>query len=307
MTWRDFQRKQRVLEIGDRFISYVDEGSGPILLLLHGMPTWGYVWSPILPALSQRARLIIPDLPGFGFSDKSDCFDRSIDRQVEWIDQFLLKLGISRVTVIGHDLGGGVAMGLALSRPERVERLCLLDSVCYDSWPTDIMQGLGRPEGYRRLSSRRIGMLLKRGMKKGFSALPREEFLSGLLAPYGTEIGKLSLIRNAVALNTNLTMEMTPLLQKLRLPCLVLWGENDPFQPVSYGQRLSKDIFGAEFVTIAGARHFVMEDKPAELAACLLQFLGPSGRVAVPSHEKPRVPSPGPEQPAPELRLAREA
>jgi pimeloyl-ACP methyl ester carboxylesterase len=230
MNWSEFQRKQRVVEIGDSFLSYVDEGSGSPVVLLHGMPSWGYVWSSVLPLLTNRFRVLIPDLAGFGYSDKRDCFDRSVSRQ----------------------------------------------STLIESWMDSI--GLSHPESHRRLSSRRTNLLLRRGLKKGFSQ-PQEEYLSGMLAPYTTEIGKLSLIRNAVALNTSLTMEISALLHHLRVPTLIISGEDDPFHPIKYGTRLATDIPGAQLVRLQKARHFVMLDRPEIIATCLTQFLGPEGRV----------------------------
>lgn len=279
MSWRDFQRKQRVAEIGDSFLSYVDEGSGAPVVLLHGIPGWGYVWSTILPLLANRCRVLIPDLAGFGYSDKSDCFDRSIAKQAEQIEQWMDTLGVARAAFVGHEIGGGIALRLAALRPGRVDRLCLINSICYDSWPGSLMLSLSHPESHRRLSSRRINLLLRRGLKKGFSQ-PQDEFLSGILAPYTTEIGKLSLIRNASALNTNLTAELSSLLHQLRLPSLVICGEEDPFQAMRFGDRLASDIPGAQLVRLQKARHFVMLDRPEIIAECLLQFLGPEGRVS---------------------------
>ena len=278
MNWRDFQRKQRVADLGDSFVSYADEGSGPPLVLLHGMPGWGYLWSTVLPLLSTRFRVLIPDLGGFGYSDKSDCFDRSITKQAELIEHWLDFIGVSRAAFVGHDIGGGVALRLATLKPSRVERLTIIGGVCYDSWPGSLMLPLSHPHSHRRLSSRRINMLLRRGLKKGFSQ-PQEEFLNGLLAPYITEIGKLSLIRNAVAMNTNLTLEISCLLHGLRVPTLVICGEEDPFQPMKYGDRLASDIPGAQLVHLQKARHFVMVDRPEIIAECLTQFHGPEGRV----------------------------
>ena len=178
MNWREFQRKQRVAEIGESFLSYVDEGAGAPVVLLHGIPGWGYVWSTVLPLLANRSRVLIPDLAGFGYSDKSDCFDRSITSQAELIEQWMDTLGLPRAAFVGHDIGGGIALRLATLRPSRVDRLGLINSVCYDSWPGSLMLTLSHPESHRRLSSRRINMLLRRGLKKGFSQ-PQDEFLNG--------------------------------------------------------------------------------------------------------------------------------
>lgn len=279
MMWRDFQRKQRVLELSDRFVSYVDEGSGPPLVLIHGMPAWGYAWSAILPALTAGARVLVPDLLGFGFSDKRDCFDRSIARQTAALEQWMEKLGISRATVVGHDIGGGVALRLATLHPSRVERLCLINAACYDSWPGNLMLSLGQPQADRRLSSPRTTTLLRRALKKSFASTPDEELVEGLLAPYATEVGKLSLIRAAAALNTNLTVEITHLLPQLTMPCLILCGEDDA-QGLKYGERLRRDIPDAHLVCVQGARQFVMADRPEVVSGQLLQLV--SGRTHVP-------------------------
>jgi pimeloyl-ACP methyl ester carboxylesterase len=270
MNWREFQAKQRVMEIGERFVSYIDEGSGDPLVLLHGIPTWGYLWQDLIPSFSGNRRVLIPDLLGFGYSDRSDRFDRSIARQAEMIDAWLEKLGVERASLAAHDIGGGVALRLAVFFPKRVTRLSVMNTVCYDSWPIEAMLQFGHPETYRKLSASTALTLLKKALKQGFASKPSNELMDGLLAPYSTEVGKLSLIRNAAALNTNLTTEITGLLPKIRIPTRIIWGEDDRFQAVKYGERLAWDIPGAELVRIKDARHFVMIDKPEEVSPHLM-------------------------------------
>ena len=273
MNWRDHQRLQRVVELGDTFISYLDDGAGEPVVLLHGIPTWSYLWAPILPALTRVARVLAPDLAGFGFSDKRDRFDRSIARQTELVVAWMDRIGVPSATVVGHDLGGGVALRLATLHPERVRRLCVLNSVCYDAWPIEVLLQLGHPDANRRLSAARVVRLLTQALKGGFAATPSDGLLDALLAPYATEVGKLSLIRAAAALNTNLTTEITPRLRSIAVPTLILWGEDDVFLPVAYGERLAWDIPDASLVRVAGARHFVMADKPRVVAGRLTTFL----------------------------------
>ncbi|MBI2876552.1 MAG: alpha/beta hydrolase [Candidatus Tectomicrobia bacterium] len=276
MNWREFQTLQRVVKLGDRFVSYVTEGSGDPVLLLHGIPTWGYLWHGLIPALAKTCRVFAPDLLGFGYSDKSDHFDRSIARQAEMIDAWMDKLGIERASIVGHDLGGGVALRLATLFPHRVTRLCVMNTVCYDSWPIEAMLQLGHPKAYHSLSAANTVATMRQALKQGFASSQNGELLEGLLAPYTTEVGKLSLIRNAAALNTNLTMEISPLLLQMAMPTLILWGEEDLFQPVKYGERLASDIPGARLIRIRGARHFVMFDRPDEVTEDLVMFLGGS-------------------------------
>lgn len=274
MMWREFQRRQQIAEFGDTYVSYLEDGiAGPPVVLLHGIPTWSYLWTPILDPLIRGARVLAPDLPGFGFSDKRDRFDRSIARQAELVDAWMARIGLESAAIVGHDIGGGVALRLATLFPARVQKLCVINTVCYDSWPVELMLQLGHPLANRRLSAAMAVRLLKGALRGGFAKRPPAALLDGLLAPYSTEVGKLSLIRNAAALNTNLTTEIAPLLPSIRIPTLILWGEDDVFQPVAYGERLAWDIPGAKFVRISGARHFAMADRPRHIAAQLSAFL----------------------------------
>ncbi|WP_164103561.1 alpha/beta fold hydrolase [Candidatus Laterigemmans baculatus] len=284
MHWREFQSLQRVTELGDRFISYVDQGQGPPVVFLHGIPTWGYLWHGMLPALSTECRTLILDLPGFGYSDKRDCFDRSIARQAEMVDGWMEQIGVERAAVVAHDIGGGVALRLATLFPHRVERLCLLNAVCYDSWPIEAMLQFGHPETYHKVSASAAVTLLRQALKQGFSHKLSEEVLEGLLSPCRTEVGKVSMIRNAAALNTNLTTELTHLLPRIEVPTQILWGEDDTFQLVKYGQRLESDIPDARLVRISDARHFVMFDQPDEVNEHLRAFLAvaSTGPLAAP-------------------------
>lgn len=273
MNWREFQSMQRVAQLGDRFISYLDEGTGEPVILIHGIPAWGYLWHALTPALATQNRVLAPDLLGFGYSDKSDCFDRSIARQAEMIDAWMDKIGIVRAHIVAHDIGGGVALRLATLFPHRVMRLCVMNTVCYDSWPIEAMLQFGHPETRRKLSAASAITMLKGALKQGFAKSPDDELLDSLLAPYTTEVGKLSLIRNAAALNTNLTTEITALLPKIEAPTLILWGEDDLFQLVKYGERLARDIPGAQLVRVKDARHFLMLDQPDEVAEHVSAFL----------------------------------
>jgi len=273
MEWRRFQGQQRFSQLDGQFISYIDHGEGDPVVLLHGLPTWGFVWDQVIPQLASTRRVLVPDLPGFGYSSKSDSFDRSIASQTVVVRAWLQHLGIEKPDIVGHHIGGGVALRLAVLHPETVGRLALIDTVSYDSWPVQAMLQLADPEAYRRLSIESLVELVRATMKKGFESSPPAEVIDGLIAPYRTDVGALSLIRDTVSMNTNLTMELTPRLSQITAPTLVIWGENDSFQPVRYGERLAMDIPGCHLVRIPKAGHFVMIDQPAEVVAQLQAFL----------------------------------
>ncbi|PTL84983.1 alpha/beta fold hydrolase [Vitiosangium sp. GDMCC 1.1324] len=279
MNWRDYQSRQRVVELGHRFISYVDQGRGESMVLLHGIPTWGFLWSGLLPALSMTHRVLIPDLLGYGYSDRRDCFDRSIARQAEALDAWMDQLGVENALVVGHDVGGGVAQHLALRFPRRVSRLCLMNSVCFDAWPLELMVQLGHPGVARRLSAQAVHRTLKVALKRaGFAETPPEGVVEGLLEPYATDVGETSLVRDAVALNTNQTQELVPKLSHVAVPTRVVWGVDDTILPVKWGARLAWEIPGARLVRVERARHFLMWDQPHAVMTALYEFLGMEAR-----------------------------
>lgn len=272
MDWWQYQSMQQVTQLGERFVSYIDQGTGPPVVLLHGFATWGYLWSAVAPALANNFRVLIPDLPGYGFSDKSDRFDRSIAAQAEVIDQWMQKIGVSQAHFVGHDIGGGVALRMAIQLPTRVQSMCLLDAVCYDNWPQQELLQLGVPDAYNTSHSGSIvdelrGVMNLRLVRAG------EEWTEALLAPYSTEIGRLAIIRGAVSLNTNQTQEIANLLSTLHVPTLLLWGEDNSFVSVRWATRLAWTIPGARLVTISDAGHFMMLDQPEAVARHLLVFL----------------------------------
>ena len=273
MDWKQFQAMQKVAEIGERFVSYVDEGAGEPVILIHGIPTWGYLWHRLVPVLSEQNRVLAPDLIGFGYSDKSDNFDRSIARQTEMIDALMEKMGIEQANIVAHDIGGGVVLRLATLYPHRVNKLCVMNSVSYDSWAIEAMIQLGHPSAYYMASASTTVATLRQMLKQGFAETPDDEVLDGIFAPYSTEVGKLSLIRNATALNTNLTTEITHLLHKIEAKTLILWGVEDKFQLLKFGKRLSDDIPNAKLIQIKDAGHFVMLDQPEEVADHVFSFL----------------------------------
>lgn len=272
MHWRQYQEMQKVVEVGDRFISYAEVGSGPALVLLHGMPTWGYLFHRLLPALERGRRVLVPDLPGFGFSDRSDRFDRSLSSQAERLSAWMQAVGVERASIVGHDIGGGVALRLAVQHPERVDRLGLIDTVSYDSWPAELLHAFGAPSTVNRLSSRAATALLAKALREELIA-PDEELIAGLLAPYATEVGKMSLVRDAAALDANETMELVPLLPSLQSPALIVWGENDRLQPAHFARRLAWDLPVSRLAVLPEAGHFCLIDKPAAVAAQLQAFL----------------------------------
>ncbi len=255
-------------------VAYTDAGEGEPVLLLHGIPTWSFLYHEVIPVLARHYRVLAPDFLGHGYSDRRDRFDRSLAAQTAMILRLLDYLEIDRATIVGHDTGGGVALLMGIEHPDRVRRLVLCNVVAYDSWPIDDMINLGNPER-REKPAAEVAEFVASGLSDGLHDPARltEDFKRGIVAPYSDEEGKISLIRNASALNTNHTMALVDRHKDIAAPTLVLWGVHDPWQSLADGERLSREIPGAQLRTLDNASHWLQQDAPDEFACEVIAFI----------------------------------
>jgi haloalkane dehalogenase len=279
MNHQAFRLRQKTIELQGVFhfpvqVAYTDVGEGEPIVLLHGIPTWSYLYNDVIPKLAERYRVIAPDFLGHGWSDRRDCFDRSLVTQAQMILRFLDALKLERVNLVGHDTGGGVSLILAIEARERINRLVLSNIVAYDSWPIDDMLMLGHPL-WKHKSVQEIVDYIVEGLSPGISRPERltQEFKEGIVAPYANEEGKISLIRNASALNTNHTMALVDRHSTITAPTLLLWGVDDPWQKIEDGERLAQDIPNAKLVKVEKASHWIPQDAPEEFAQQIHTFL----------------------------------
>jgi haloalkane dehalogenase len=279
VTYEQFRANQRVIELDglsylDLRVAYTSAGEGEPVILLHGIPTWSFLYHEVIPILSQEHWVLAPDFLGHGYSDRRDRFDRSLRAQTAMVLRFMDELGIERATIVGHDTGGGVALIMGIEHPERVEHLVLSNVVAYDSWPIEDMISLGDP-GWRDKSASEVASFVASGLPDGLYNRDRltEEFERGIVAPYSDEEGKISLIRNASSLNTNHTMELVDHHKDIVAHTLVLWGVHDPWQTIADGERLAREIPDARLKRLENASHWLQQDAPEAFARESLDFL----------------------------------
>lgn len=268
--WEDRQDSQQVTVDGhDLDVAYVDEGEGAPVVFLHGIPTWSFLWRQTVEDLKDEYRVIAPDLLGYGKSAQWDGFDRSIRAQEAMLTELLERLDIESATLVGHDIGGGVALRYAAHTPAAVDKLVLSNSACYDSWPVEPVAEIGLPSVAANLD--RIDEFLDLAFGGGLVDDPTAEFINGMKAPIQSDEGSLSMVRNAAALNTNHTTEID--YDAITAETLLLWGAADEFQPVDNARRLAGDLDRTERVEIEAAGHWVPEDAPDAYTDHLTAFL----------------------------------
>jgi haloalkane dehalogenase len=244
---------------------YLDEGEGDVVLLLHGEPTWSYLYRKVIPQLTPVARVVAPDYFGFGRSDKP--VERgwyTYDRHYASVERFVEQLGLQRLTVVVHDWGGPIGLRLAVARPERVARLVILN--------TGIGAGGAPSETWLRFRElvRSVGTELRPGRLVQFSCVTElpDEVVAAYDAPFPVPESMTGVLMFPELVPTErdhpsaaAMLAVREALRAWEKPALVLWSDSDPIFSPSAAERFVELIPGAtlgELVT--GAGHFLQED-----------------------------------------------
>ena len=282
-TWQEFKAAQQeiVLPAGTVAhipvtIRYIDRGKAELgtILLMHGIPTWGYLYHAVIPILVQAGyRVLAPDFLGHGWSDRRDRFDRSFQDQARMIITLLSALELDRVNIVGHDTGGAVALILAIEHPKVVKNLVISNSVCYDRFDDDMLD-FGHPLRWKPRPIADLVKALEESLTIGISNKSQltPQFREGIIAPWSSEEGKLNLLRNASALNANQTMALVDRHGTIKARTLILWAMDDPWQKSEDGIQLAGEIPGAIFKGIENSSHWVQQDSPERFSQTILEF-----------------------------------
>jgi haloalkane dehalogenase len=256
---------------------YVDEGAGDPVLLLHGEPTWGFLYRRMIPGLAAAGRVVVPDLLGFGRSDKPVDQDAySYDMHYRSIERFALELDLAGLTAVVHDWGGPIGLRFAVSYPERVARLVILNTgvgVGAPSEPWLRFRALVRDVGSEFTASRLVQVAcvsrLDDDAIRGYDApFPVGEAKAGALA-FPELVPTEPDHPSAAAM-----LDVRDALSRWEKPALVLFSDSDRVFSPAHAQRMAAHIPGAlPAETVAGAGHFLQEDKGEEIVERIARFL----------------------------------
>lgn len=255
---------------------------GPAVLLVHGFGTCSFLWRNVAPelALANRTAFAV-DLFGFGESDRPFDADFSIAAQAEYLDHALTALRVSRATVVGVDLGGAIALRLAATRPERVERMVLVNPIAYDDVPAEDVKDLQKNTGRYALRISR-GILgaapLLRDLLMRSVAEPAhmpDKLIARYLAPYVGSDGLNHLLILARSIDAEDLDEIE--LTQIDQPTMIVWGERDSYLPThgrepAAPERLAQEIPGAQLVRLPDVGRLVPEESPETLVKLVVEF-----------------------------------
>jgi haloalkane dehalogenase len=269
---------------------YVDEGprDAPVVLMLHGNPTWSFYWRRLISALSPSHRVIAPDHIGCGKSDKpgDDTYSYRLAQRVEDIEALVAQLGLQDITLAIHDWGGMIGMGWAHRHPDRVARLIVLNTAAFPMPSTKRL-----PASLWLVRDTKAGALLVRGFNAFARGATRlavnrvrlpKEVRDGLCAPYDSWGHRRAVLRFVQDIplgesdpSFSLVREVGEHLHQFDdRPVLICWGERDFVFDDHFLRVWKSALPSAEVHQFPDCGHYVLEDAPAEIEALVRRFLG---------------------------------
>jgi haloalkane dehalogenase len=274
-AWVDdelFPFQSHFVELDGNVVHYVDEGSGPILLMLHGNPVWSFVYRDAITALRDGFRCIALDFPGFGLSSATPGYRYLAQDHAALLVSFLDRLDLSQLTLVGHNWGGPLGLYAAAERPEKFDRLILTNTW---AWPLNgdlasevFARGMGGSVG--RALIRRFNLLGEYFIP---SAHKRRKLSEAEMAHYRAAMPTPERRQPCAVLPGELVGArefFTGLADRLgaleTLPTLIVWADADPIFTDKYQQRLEASFPNHTTTVLRGVGHFLQSDAPAEFS-----------------------------------------
>ena len=273
---------QSEIELHGHRVCFRHAGEGPLIVLIHGITGRSDQWEPVIEHLAAEHTVLAPDLLGHGESAKPRG-DYSLGAYASAVRDTMVALGRDRATIVGHSLGGGIAMQFAYQFPERCERLVLVSSGGLGREVHPLLRGatlpgselvlpllthgrvlavgeaIGRAIGFLRLQAGTDLAEIARGFGSLGDAEARSAFIESMRAvldPGGQRVSALDRLYLAD-----------------QMPTMFIWGSDDPVIPVDHGRRAHEVVPNSFYVEIAGSGHWPMLDAPNRIVHELVSFL----------------------------------
>lgn len=261
-------------------INYYEAGQGPPIILLHGFAGCAYSWRFLAPALAEDHRVFTIDLKGHGTSDKPDDGNYRLRDQADMVASFIRRKNLQDLTIVGHSMGGGVAIMTYLKLREdqfkSIKRLVLIDSAGYPQklpwfiWLAK-MPGVGTVGG-KLFSPRFASYLVLRRCYYDDKRITEEQI--NTYAYYGSQPGaREAMVQTARQIVPADMDDLVTQYKTISVPVLIIWGEEDKVVPLIVGQKFKRDILDSQLVILPKCGHMPPEEEPGETTRQVRRFL----------------------------------
>lgn len=271
----------KTVSLHGRKLAYLGCGEGPVLLLIHGMAGTCENWRDVIEPLARHHTVIAPDLPGHGLSE-AGAGDYSIGNLAAGLRDLLLALGHERATLVGHSLGGGIAMQFSYQFPEMVERLVLVSSGGLGLEVNPVLRAAALPGADLFIAAtastgQKIGSAIGRGLSRA-GMRPAADVAEvargyGSLAKPGHRKAFLATLRSVVGTRGQRVSAADRFYLAEEVPMLIAWGARDPIIPASHGEEAHRALPGSRLEIFEGAGHMPQIEQPVRFIGLLEDFL----------------------------------
>lgn len=256
--------KGKTITAGDLDIHYLTGGQGEPIIVVHGGGRGSRAWLKNATLLASNYTVYVPDLPGFGQTNSSGDY-YSIPGMVGFLDKFSRSLGLEKFYLMGHSVGGGVALSYALKFPQKVSKLVLVSSLCLGKEVALWIRILANRPMCRYVGKAVLTML--RGVKWLAKALVSVVFIM--------PVSEASIaLGSCITTFQQQTTVLSDRLSEVIAPTLIVWGEKDPIVPYKHAYEAANLVSNCKVKVFKGAGHSVYHEKLEEFSLLLKDFLG---------------------------------
>lgn len=275
----EYPFESHFLTIKENKLHYVDVGPGEVILMLHGNPTWSFFYRNLAKYFSKNFRVIVPDHIGCGLSDKPQDFSYTLNDHIENIERLVANLKLEKITLVVHDWGGAIGMGLATRHPELIKRLVIMNTAAFVSpeiptrinilrnpigeWAIRAFNGFAYPATFMS-TTKKLSPLIKKGF-----ILPYHDFHSRIATAKFVQDIPMTETHQSYATLKAIENKLTD----LKVPVLLLWGEQDFCFTTNFFKRWQDFFPNATTRLFPNAGHYLIEDELDEVIKEIDSFL----------------------------------
>ncbi len=272
-----------LLDVNGGRMHYLDEGprDGPVMLCVHGNPTWSFYWREIVAHYSDRYRVIVPDHVGCGLSDKPQEWDYRLAQHVANLQMLVDHLDLQDITMVVHDWGGAIGMGVATRYPGRFARFVVTNTAAFLSRAIPPSIAVVKVPGFGALAVRGGNAFARAATFRAVSRPLSSEAKAGLLFPYGSWADRIATLRfvqdiplaekhPSYAMLASIDEGLSCLTEH---PMLLCWGDDDFCFTPAFRAEWERRFPAAQSLHWSGVGHYVMEDAPDAVLQAMDAFL----------------------------------
>jgi len=264
-------------------LHYLDEGEGEVLLFLHGNPTWSFYYRSLIQNFQGRYRCVAPDHIGCGFSDKPQDYSYTLTTHIDNLEKLVGFLGLKNITLMVHDWGGAIGMGLAVRKPELIKRLVLFNTASFLSMDIPLRIGLCRIPLLGTILIRYLNLFVRGVLRFGLKRRKRltQNVRAGYLAPYDTFENRIANLKFVQDIPMEQAVPSYSVIQYIErnlkqfdgYPILIIWGSEDFCFNAKFLNKWREIFPRAEVREVCNAGHLVVEDASDEIIPWIEGFL----------------------------------